>query len=102
MFPASIHVSFIHQIFQKCQALSGRVVSDSKSQSHIPFTFQPCVSYPCDHETNISIQERKKVLQASPEEKILQLTAAREKLITKKRELERKIANVEARSAAKA
>ncbi|KAF2203859.1 hypothetical protein GQ43DRAFT_365913 [Delitschia confertaspora ATCC 74209] len=46
-------------------------------------------------------QEKKKILEAGPEEQIAQLEGARSELITKKNELERKIATVSARRIAR-
>lgn len=41
------------------------------------------------------MQERRKKLEATPEERIAQLEATRERLVTKKNELDRKIAWIE-------
>ncbi|KAF2190461.1 hypothetical protein K469DRAFT_559195 [Zopfia rhizophila CBS 207.26] len=45
-------------------------------------------------------QEKKRLLEATPEQRIAQLEVARSELVTKKKELERKIAQVAARRAA--
>ncbi|KAF2464893.1 uncharacterized protein BDR25DRAFT_241340 [Lindgomyces ingoldianus] len=42
-------------------------------------------------------QEKRRVLEATPEERIAQLEVARSELVTKKNELERKMASVAAR-----
>lgn len=47
-------------------------------------------------------QEKKKLLEATPEEKIAQLETTRTELLTKKSELERKITALAARREAKA
>ncbi|OCK84727.1 hypothetical protein K432DRAFT_400869 [Lepidopterella palustris CBS 459.81] len=46
-------------------------------------------------------QEKQKALEATPEEKIAQLEIARERLVSKRKEMERKIAAVTARRIAK-
>ncbi|OCL04212.1 hypothetical protein AOQ84DRAFT_301318 [Glonium stellatum] len=46
-------------------------------------------------------KEKKVLLQATPEERIAQLESARERLMTKKLEMERKIADVTARRIAR-
>lgn len=70
------------------------------STQHSHFTCQPLLISPLvlnvDH-----VQERKRYQQASPEEIISQLTIARDDLVMKKKEMERKIAGFHEKKKAK-